>query len=147
MNITLGKTNDDPRVVSKTMSGIASYSGSLKNDCSIMRPTVRISGNIGSVAGANYMHIPEFQRYYYITDIRSVANNLFEVTGRVDVLKSNEADIRASNGIACRSASNYDLYLDDGNFKLHSNPNIVTHSFPAGFTYTKTSYLLLCAGG
>lgn len=146
MNITLGKCSDDPRVIDKKMSSLASYSGSLKNDCSIMRPTVRITGSISAVAGANYMYIPDFQRYYYITDIVSVANNVFEVSGRVDVLKSNAADIKGSNGIACRSATNYDLFLDDGNFKLHANPKIITHSFPAGFSYSHSTYLLMVSG-
>ena len=76
MTISLGKTPDDPRVIRKTFNTVASFSGSLKNDSSIIYPTVRIAGNVGSVAGCNYMHIPEFGRYYFITNIVSIANNL-----------------------------------------------------------------------
>ena len=146
MTISLGKTPDDPRTVKKTFNPVASYTGSLKNDSSIIRPTIRIAGNVGSVAGCNYMHIPEFGRYYYIIDIVSIANNLFEVVGKVDVLKSNADDILASKGLAYRSATNYDLYLDDSNFKLHNNPIIRTTSFPSGFDFSNSSYLLFVAG-
>lgn len=146
MTISLGKTPDDPRVIRKTFNTVASFSGSLKNDSSIITPTVRIAGNVGSVAGCNYMHIPEFGRYYFITNIVSIANNLYEVSGKVDVLKSNADDILASKALAYRSSGNYDLYLDDSNFKLHANPNIRTTSFPSGFDFTNSSFLLFAAG-
>lgn len=146
MTISLGKTPDDPRKINKAFNSVASYSGSLKNDSSIIRPTIRIAGNIGSVAGCNYMHIPEFGRYYFITDIVSIANNLFEVSGKVDVLKSNADDILKSPALAYRSSGNYDLYLDDSNFKLHANPVIRTTSFPSGFDFSNSSYLLFAAG-
>lgn len=146
MNISIGTTPDDPRVVDKSFSITASFSGSLKNDSGILKPTIRVTGNISSVAGCNYMHIPAFNRYYYITEINSVANNIFEISGKVDVLKSNAADIRASNGIACRNSYNYDLYLDDSNFKLHCNPKIVTKQFPGGFNYSDACYILMVAG-
>lgn len=146
MNISLGTCSDDPRVVSKSYHASVSFNGSLKNDCDIMNPTIRIAGSIGSVANCNYMYIPDFGRYYFITNIVSIANNLYEVSGKVDVLKSNASDIRASYGIANRNASNYDLYLDDGNFRLHANPTIVTKSFPDGFNFNNSSYLLMVSG-
>ena len=146
MNVNIGKTPDDPRVIDKTFTSVLSLSGSLKNDCSIMRPTIRCAGSAASIAACNYMYISEFQRYYYITDIVSIANNLFEVSGRVDVLKSNATDIKNSRGLAFRSSSNYDLYLDDSNFKLYSNPKIRTTSFPSGFNFSNSSYLLFCSG-
>lgn len=148
MNISVGKTSDDPRKIKKSFSSVASFSGQLKNESSIKNPVILVQGNISSVASCNYMHIPAFDRYYYLSDCVSISNSLFELRGTEDVLMSNANDILQSFAIAKRSSSNYDLYLDDGNFKLKSNPIVVTHAFPNAIpcSASDSCFLLMCTG-
>ena len=69
------------------LQGGTSVQISLKGGCDILNPTfVLNSSNIP--AGNNYAYLPAFNRYYFITGIASVRENLVEITARVDVLAS-----------------------------------------------------------
>ena len=69
------------------LQGGTSIQISLKGGCDILNPTfVLNSENIP--AGNNYAYVPSFNRYYFITGMASVRNNMVEITARVDVLGS-----------------------------------------------------------
>lgn len=148
MTFSIGNTSDDPRKIKKSYHAVSSFSGTLKNDCSTSQPIILVECNISTIARCNYMYIPSFGFYYYVDAIKSVSNKLCEIQGHKDVLMSNADDILSSPIIAKRSQSNYDLYLDDANFKVKSNPKIVTHKFPNAIpcTAAKSCFLLMCAG-
>jgi hypothetical protein len=59
------------------------------------------------------MYIPEFGRYYHITNIVGVAGGKKEVYGHVDVLMTYDAQIRACRVIAERSTNQQNAYLHD----------------------------------
>lgn len=149
MNFTIGHTADDPRTVSKHYSVSASFSGTLKNDCSTSEPHIIVEKNVASIATCNYMFIPSFSAYYYVTKKISLSNDLCEIVGVKDVLMSNKDGILSSNAIAKRSQSNYNLYLEDSNFRLFSNPKVITHKFPNAIpcSAAKSCFLLMCTGG
>lgn len=74
------------------LQGGTSVQISLKGGCDILNPTFILnSSNIP--AGNNYAYVPAFNRYYFITGIAAVRNDLVEITGRVDVLASWKAAI------------------------------------------------------
>ena len=54
----------------------------LKENCSFLSPVLKLRSN--TKPDANYMSFEG--RYYWITDIISLANNLWQITGQVDVL-------------------------------------------------------------
>lgn len=61
--------------------------GTLKEECSIVDPVFLVSGS-ADLLKYNYATITAFSRHYFITDIISVRNGLWEVHMHVDVLYS-----------------------------------------------------------
>lgn len=73
----------------------------LKNGSSIEDPVLYMeySSNLFS---CNYVYIPDFNRYYFITG-REIVNHTLYITCHVDVLVSFKNDILNSTGTAIRS--------------------------------------------
>lgn len=129
----------------KTISQLATFSGELRSECSIIDPVITFEGSLSDFAGANYLYIQSFNRYYFIRNIRSIRTGLVEVTAHVDVLMSFADAIKDNTAIIKRNASKWNLYLNDGSLKCYQNPMILTKAFPSGFTTQE--FVLAVAGG
>lgn len=121
-----------------------------KASTSIKNPTLQIAYNDPSrltlIFASNYIKIESpIDRYYYIDDIITVANRLLEIRCHVDVLMTYKDAIRANTAIIQRQENQWNLYLNDGTFKIYQNPVVLTREFPAGFT--TQSFVLALAGG
>lgn len=144
MQITLQVNESDDRKINKTITDISTLTGALREESSIIDPVIMIEGSVSTIAGCNYMTIPEFGRAYFITDITSIRDNLLQVSGHVDVLSTYATQILANTGIVRRQENEWNLYLDDGSFKVYNNPIILTRAFPSGFS--TLSFILAVAG-
>lgn len=82
----------------------------IKESCGMLTPVIIMSAN---VTGKNYVHIPIFGRYYFITNITRLDNDRIEVSCKVDVLMSFKDDIAKLKIIATRSSNRYNQYLVD----------------------------------
>jgi hypothetical protein len=135
MTIKFYNNLSDKVVVDKNITQIGSdMTGTLRDDCSIVDPVIKVEGIVGSnLASCNYAYIEEFGRYYYITNI-VCSGKLFEVHMHVDVLMSYKNGIRSNSAVISRQEHNYNLYLQDGVFKTYSQPHIQIAQFPNGFT-------------
>lgn len=96
----------------------------------------------------NYMYIEKFGRWYFIDDIKSVANNRWEIHASVDVLYSFKNDILCASAIISKSEDdeNANLYFDDGSFVMDTRKYIDVKQFPSGLN-ANGEYILICAGG
>lgn len=128
----------------KALSVVATYSGTLKEGTSIIDPVIKIQCDLSSVRQCNYMYIAEFNRFYFITDIKSVTNDIVEFYAHVDVLNTYKDQIRSNQAITQRQENSWNLYLDDGAFKIYQNPLVLTKAFPSGFT--TQSFVMAIAG-
>lgn len=137
-------TSENNRL-SKSISRLATFSGELRSECSIIDPIITFEGSLSQFAGANYLRIPSFNRYYFIRNIRSIRTGLVEVTAHVDVLMSFANAIKGNSAIIKRNAKKWNLYLNDGSLKCYQNPMILTKAFPSGFTTQE--FVLAVAGG
>ena len=159
ITVTLYNNQSDNNVVDKNLTKIATITGTLKEECSIVTPELFISMKSDSdtnVVGGdspsytnvlkkvNYFYIPIFERYYYKTDLISVRSGLWLLKGKSDPLTSFADDIKASAGIIQRSEKYWNLYIDDGSLKTYNNPKIVTKPFPNSFS--GNSYIFAVAG-
>lgn len=122
----------DVNVISKVITDISTATGSLKSATSILAPTVLFGGSLPT--NINYMTIPTFNRKYFIDDIKSVRNGLFEISAHVDVLTTYANEIKALECIIARQQNDWNLYLDDGSFKAYQNRLITIKKFPSGFS-------------
>ena len=146
MIIQIQQTMSEKNKIGKSISTLYTASGVLREETSIINPVIRLSGvNVPSLKNANYMYIPDFNRYYFITDIKSIRNGLIEISGHVDVLQTYAGKIRNNTAIIKRNANSWNLYIEDGLFKTCANPHIFTKEFPSGFK--DPSYVLFVAGG
>lgn len=118
----------------KDLTTISTISGTLKNDTSIVDPIILIEVDLTNLINCNYMTIPAFGRSYFVTNIRSIRRNLVEVSAHVDVLSSFASQIRNNVAIVRRQENRWNLYLNDGVFKVYQNPMVLTRKFPTGFS-------------
>lgn len=143
-SIALQTNASEKNKLDKDLTTIATVTGTLKTQTSIIDPIILIEGDLSNYVGCNYMTISAFGRSYFVNNIRSIRTNLFEISAHVDVLSSFSAGIRSNSAIVRRQENNWNLYLNDGTFKVYQNPNVLTKAFPSGFS--KQEFVLAIAG-
>ena len=145
-NIVLCKNKSEPEKLDKNVTDIITLSGTLKDSTSLIDPVIVIQCSHENVVDCNYLRIAQFNRKYFVNNIKSVRNDLYELSCHVDVLSSFKNEIRKNTAILHRSENDYELDFDDGSIKTFNNPKITTKSFPRGFT-TSIEFVLAVAGG
>lgn len=144
-NILLQTNNSERNRVTKDLTTIATVSGTLKEETSIIDPVIKIECDLSDVTSCNYLSIESFGRSYFVNNIRSIREGLVEFTCHVDVLSSFADEIKANRAIIRRQENDWNLYLNDGTFKVYQNPEVLTKAFPSGFTTQEI--VLAVAGG
>lgn len=69
---------------SNYLTPVATLSGALRDECSITTPLLEIYYK--GVPTFNYVHIPAFNRWYYVTELTAVSKNLWRMSLQCDVL-------------------------------------------------------------
>ena len=111
MDVYLYNWGGSPNVLNKTLAvDPPKLSGTLREECSVENPEITIQTD---PRGYNYVYIPEFSRYYFITDIVAVRENVFRVSMHVDVLMSHSSGISALPVWCKRSAVLQSKYMYD----------------------------------
>ena len=87
MIITFYNNISEKNVIRKTINNPLTISGTLRESTSVINPIITVEAPV-TLIGYNYCYIPDFSRYYYVVDVKSMRNNLWAVTLRVDVLMS-----------------------------------------------------------
>lgn len=103
-------------------SGGTTYTGVLKEGCSLLEPVVLIDTGT-YLSNRTYAYISAFSRYYYVTDIVSV-NNMWEVHMRSDPMATYKNWIRSTSAYVERSASEFDRDITDMFYPAKSNYSI-----------------------
>lgn len=128
MTVNLCVNNSESNTVDKVLTGTIQFSGHLRDGTSVINPVVLVeTSNPGNF---NYMHIPEFGRYYFITGIDSVRTNLWAISGHVDVLTTYKNGIRGLGAIIARQENDYNLYLADDRLLVNTPRKMTSIAFP-----------------
>lgn len=150
MEINLFKCTAENHRVNKSqyISNRFAMNGSLRNESSVVDPVILVEKTNPAKYNYNYMYIAEFNRWYFINDIISIRNNLWEIHAHVDVLYSWYDDLYNMECIIEKSEefNKSNLYYDDGSFILDTRRNVELKEFPTGFNESG-QYILICAGG
>lgn len=117
--INFMRNNSEVTKVGKSLQGLFDLTGTLKNECSIVNPVILVEKN--EPITANYARIEAFGRYYFITDVVSIRNNLWEVHMKCDVLESFKEEIKGNTCILKRQSRLFNLYLPDDKLVPHAN--------------------------
>ena len=147
MEVILYKNSSENNVIGKSLAQIKSVECNLKNDVSIINPTL-VLNYTANIFESNYCFIPKFNRYYFIDEIVPITGDRCVVKCRVDVLESFKEDIKSLTVILDKAQSIYksNKYLDDGSFVVENKDFNTIHNFPNGFNDEGT-FILICAGG
>lgn len=142
-SIQLMNNTDELNKITKSPGTVMTLQGTLRDEASIVDPVILVEYD-GALTGVNYMHIPTFNRYYFINDIVSVRNKLWRIHAHCDVLKTYSEGILGTPAVVARNENTYNLLLDDSMFKVESDPLLQICKFPQKFT--GQSYLLIMNG-
>lgn len=141
MKIELYHNSSDNNVIHKSLSGKLELTGTLRDSTDIRKPQILVELDDGSY---NYAYIPEFSRYYYITDWTHVRNHAMIATMSSDVLMS--FPVGNLTGILESSEDKGNLYLPSPVFSSLVKDKTRILRFGHGLSNTG-NYILITAGG
>lgn len=145
-SIILQTNTSENNKLDKTITDVVTLTGTLKTETSIIDPVILVEGDLSSYYSVNYCTIAAFGRSYFINNIKSIRNGLFEISCHVDVLSSYKTQIRANSAILKRSERNWNLYLNDGSLQAQQDMDITTDIFTASSALSGNwSYVLILA--
>lgn len=118
--------NGHPNTVNKQLGDFTAIEGDLRQTFDVLRPTVTLRKQPRPTF--NYCYIPDLGRYYFVDRVSFEGNNAYELTLRVDVLKTYETEILAATGRVSES-DNPDKYVSNRNTVYSRVPHFVKAEF------------------
>jgi hypothetical protein len=109
-----------------------------------MTPTVLVESDVA--VAANYARVPDFGRYYYVTDVTSVRNGLWRLTMRCDPLMSFADGILALPVIVSSAEADTERYMSGGQWVANVKSKTDVVAFPSGLD-NDGEFILITAGG
>lgn len=103
MEIILYNNKSPKNKIGKNLTNANTITGSLRGESSTSN--LQFLLNIVNLNPYNYMYVPDFGKYYFITNIISVRTGLWLVTASIDVLESFKSEILSLNVILSNTES------------------------------------------
>ena len=86
MTITVYSCSDDFRVMDKTLTEVATLSNvEIYGSCSVLTPVLKLANASSQLPQFNYVYIPNFGKYYHVTDIVTDSGGMVYIHCSVDV--------------------------------------------------------------
>ena len=145
MEVILYKNSSENNVIGKSLVQIKSVECNLKNDVSVVNPTLVLSYT-DSILDSNYCFIPKFNRYYFIDEIIPITGDRNIIKCRVDVLESFKDDIKSLTAIINKQETIADKFIDDGSWIVENKDFLQSYNFSNGFN-DNGEFILITAGG
>ena len=144
-DVLLCNCNDDPRKVSKTISGGGNYSCTIYSDCSVHNPRILLAYSSEII---NYNYAQFLGRYYWVRDAELQPGHRVVVTLEEDVLFTHAEAIRAIDKFQIvRNEHVAQPHLVDGEYPALVTNNIKREYFSNKDVFAGQSYLLTVLGG
>lgn len=145
MNITLYVNNSEKNKIGKNLTNDFSLSGTLRDATNIINPIILLELN--EISNYNYCYIPNFNRYYFITDITVIRTGLYAISLLVDVLESFKTDIKNISVILLNTQNvGSSTYLSSPVFRNNVKSKTDIINFPNGLN-DSGEFILITAGG
>ena len=142
MIVNLYNNESPANKISKSVTLLAALEGQLVNETNVIAPVIRIYN--ASFPAFKYAHIPLFNRYYFLRDVRQIRNDVWEISLESDPLMS--FNLGSVSGVLVEGEHNGSNYLEHRHFvrNVKSKTNIIT--FGSGLL-DSGEYILITAGG
>lgn len=108
---------------------VGSLLGALREECSMITPSIVYQSEI--VPTFNYVYIPIFNRYYFVTSLSSVNKNMWRMELNCDVLMSYKNEILLLQGIIGRQEIDFNPLLVDNELPTQNNPIVEVIDIPS----------------
>lgn len=144
MEIRLYKNMSEAERTTKTLQNELILNGEANTDLSLLHPTFILELN--NLPNYNYMYVPEFGRYYFIGEPVNIGGNTWKVPCEEDYLSSWWNSVKENTAVIARQEQKYNLYLNDPEWKVYTNKQVLTRDFPSGFL-DSGNYFLTVVGG
>ena len=145
MDIILYTTGSEKNEIRKSLQNNLTLSGALRNQSSVVSPSFTIEHV--NPTQYNYCFIPEFNRYYFITDIVSIRTNIWRIDCVVDVLMSYQAQILNLDVIVSDdSLPDSETYFVGEQWQTTVKTKTDVINFPSGLL-EQGEYILITSGG
>lgn len=158
ININFYNNSNDKRAVNKTLTSQLSVQASLVPGSSAIAPQLRVKW-ASTFPQYNYMYIPAFNRYYFITDITADTGGAVIISGKVDVLMTYAAAFKLCPAIVIRYSRNEQhgsarsTYIPDNQLPISTGKVLKCVEFEGTdinidvATATSNNFVLNVAGG
>lgn len=145
MEVQFSYNASDERQIFKELTTGVTLEGVLRDESSIVNPIIMFESN--EVMKYNFCYIPQWQRYYFVRDVKSYRNNIYIVTLECDVLMSFKNDIINFSVVVDKQTmtENGDEYIDDGSLVCDNVMFNRVYNFSKGFNESP-EYILITAG-
>lgn len=122
------------------LTQVAQLTGNLREPSDLINPSITIE--YSGLPGANYAYISGFGRYYFITNITSIATNLWRLDMHEDVLMTFRGN---KNGLSSTGLYGLTAYVSryEG---AESDRNLIDTTYPLLGNATRKSYTPTTAG-
>lgn len=125
--IQLYKYDGMNNTINKKLGSFISMNGDFRGVFNTFRPSITI--RVKELPTYNYCFIPDLNRYYFIDNVTFLGNSTYELSLKVDVLKSYETLILQASGTVTNSDTP-DKYISNRNSVYSMKPNFIKLDFP-----------------
>ena len=140
-NVKLYRNTSDVNCFHKNIELIKDIDCDFKAPINVETPTIIVRGMWHS---ANYFYIPMFNRYYFVTELIGLSDNLLQISGLSDVLSSN--DITKLTAIVERQEFKRNTKLIDNELLIQSNNNFICRTVGNPVINDYNIYITTCGG-
>lgn len=153
LSIMLYFNNAETNKVDKTanLELYKTLGGTLREKTDIIRPVINIVHK-GFIPRVNYAYIPQFNRYYYINNIASINNEIYELSLSVDVLMTYKEDIKKLEAYVTRNEFTFNNLINDEKLPVSydkiveeyevTNGSLATTTLSSNVDINSTSFLV-----
>lgn len=147
MDIQLCVNSSENNSIGKKVSVQDTVSCKVKDAMSFERPVIILEYS-GDMTNINYVYIPKFLRYYFVTDVIPMTGGRYELHCNVDVLESYKDEILSLTCIIDKQENENlsNLYFNDNSFVTLTKDFNRIMTFSNGFN-SEGKFILICAGG
>lgn len=148
MEIKLYKNSSDRNSVNKSLELISTITVNSQIEKPLIDMSISLPKSAISFTDlANYVEIVDFNRKYFITDVKKDIGGVVTILLQEDILSSHFDKIKNISAIIGRQEKSYNLYVPDGNIPMQSKKNVVTKRFPNSLGSNTGSMILITQGG
>jgi len=107
----LYKCKDDRRKINKTLEDEIEVPVNFNRSMNFSNGELILQGNIFTFSEYNYVYLPYFKRYFFVTDIEATRNNLIRMNIKTDVLMTYKDSIVQIEATSIKS-NDYEPYKE-----------------------------------